>query len=192
MRTRSEAVVDEVLAAASRLLEQGGTESLTIRGIAKEAGVAPMSVYNHFDAKEGVVDGLVAQGFARLRHELEDAHSEPDPDAALLEAGRRYRRLALEGPATYRLMFQRPIDEVMASVTLIEAGAGAFGALVQLISRVQYAHGVDGPPEVAAQAIWSMVHGFVALELVGKVFTDDPDHSFGLLLAAGLHLAITP
>ena len=191
VRTPSDAVVDEVLAAAGRLLGQGGPESLTIRGIAREAGVAPMSVYNHFESKDGVVDSLTTRGFNRLRDALEDAGRDPDPERALLEAGRRYRRLALEEPATYRLMFQRPIDAALGNLELMEAGLGAFGALVQLIGRVHFAHGVTEPPEVAAQAIWSMVHGFVALELVGKVFTQDPEGSFEQLLNAGLHLAIT-
>ncbi len=191
MRTPSEAVVTEVLAAASRLLEHGGPEALTIRGIARDAGVAPMSVYNHFDGKDGVIDSLITEGFHRLRDELEAAGREPDPEAALREAGLLYRRLALDAPAIYRLMYQRPLEELASRSGVADAGAEAFAALVLLVHRVQFAHGISEDPTTAAQAIWSMVHGWVALELAGKVFAEDPERSFEQLIGAGLHLART-
>jgi AcrR family transcriptional regulator len=189
-RTPSDAVAAEVLAAARRLLERDGEEALTVRGIAREAGVAPMSLYNHFHAKDGVVDELVVRGFERLRQEIDGAAGDPDPTAALIDAGRRYRQLALEAPATYRMMHLRA-DEARHgdAARVLEAGADAFSALVRLVARVQFTAGIDEPPEVGAQAVWAMVHGWVSLELAGKVFTDDPEASFERLLSAGVAAA---
>ena len=187
MRTPSRSVAEQILTAAEELLEQSGPEALTVRGIAEAAGVAPMGVYNHFESKEGV---LVGEGFRRLRHELEEASEDPDPALALIDAGRRYRALALESPGIYRLMFGHDLADRLSDETLIAEADAAFGALVHMVARLQHAHHYLEPPELAAQAIWSQVHGWVSLELAGAVFTEHPDIAFERLLEAGATLAL--
>ena len=190
MRTPSRSVAEQILTAAEELLEQSGPEALTVRGIAEAAGVAPMGVYNHFESKEGVLGGLVGEGFRRLRHELEEASEDPDPALALIDAGRRYRALALESPGIYRLMFGHDLADRLSDEALIAGADSAFGALVHMVARLQHAHHYLEPPELAAQAIWSQVHGWVSLELAGAVFTEHPDIAFERLLEAGATVAL--
>ena len=104
-RTRSVEVEAAVLEAAEAILLAEGPDSLSVRHLATTAGVAPMSVYNHFGSKNGVVEALFVAGFARLEEALRTVGEIADPTEALLEAGRRYRLLALEQPATYQVMF---------------------------------------------------------------------------------------
>ena len=179
MRTPSRSVAEQILTAAEELLEQSGPEALTVRGIAEAAGVAPMGVYNHFESKEGVLGGL-----------LEEASEDPDPALALIDAGRRYRALALESPGIYRLMFGHDLADRLSDETLIAEADAAFGALVHMVARLQHAHHYLEPPELAAQAIWSQVHGWVSLELAGAVFTEHPDIAFERLLEASATLAL--
>ena len=63
-RTPSGAVVPRIVAAATELLSRDG--DLTVREVAELAGVAPMSVYNHFGDKRGLVDAVVEGCFNRL------------------------------------------------------------------------------------------------------------------------------
>ena len=108
-RTPSTAIEDALISAAFHLLETEGPEALSVRRVAAEAGVAPMGVYNHFEGgKNGVVDAIFRAAFATLTAELGEVAEQTggaDPADALREGLRRYRRLALEHPRTYEVMF---------------------------------------------------------------------------------------
>ena len=57
-RTPSAQVASELLNAAESVLVKDGMRGLTVRAVAAEAGVAPMSVYNHFGGKAGLLAAL--------------------------------------------------------------------------------------------------------------------------------------
>ena len=185
-RTPSNEVERAVVDGARRLLETEGPGALTVRGIAAEAGVAPMGIYNHFGGKDGVVDRLFAEGF----DDLSDAFTDVDTDDAaadLLEAGRRYRARALAHPAMYAVMFERavpgyePSDEAKAHAT------ACFQQLVGLVRRARAAGAVEAEdPVEVAQRVWSLCHGQVSLELRGIGFVGDLDAHHEALLATML------
>ncbi|MEV7602829.1 TetR/AcrR family transcriptional regulator [Kitasatospora sp. NPDC089797] len=98
----------EILAAASRLLsELGGEDGLTIRGVARAAGIAPASIYQHFSDRAALVAGLTEHEFARLRVTMEAAEHRVDAGdvvgrvRAMIHASCRF---AVENPGHYRLM----------------------------------------------------------------------------------------
>ena len=185
-RTPSVDVVDALLDAASDILETEGPDALSVRRIAAAAGVAPMGVYNHFESKNGIIDALFMQGFERLRQALATAIAEKqDPYEALREGGRRYRALALAHPAAYQLMFMRTIPGYEPSETAYTVAAGAFESLVDAVVRAMDA-GVlaTAPPTEIAQIIWSSLHGWVSLELIGIGFVEDQDTAFDRVCVA--------
>lgn len=165
------AVVD----AAERLLRSAGPGALTVRRIAAEAGVAPMSVYNHFGGKQGVVEELFVHGFDRLGDEFADIAT-GDPVGDLAEASRRYRALALEHPGAYAVMFDRAVPEFRPTERAMGHAAASFGELVRLVRRAMDAGSITpGDPTEVAQRLWSASHGQVALELRGLGFVADVD-----------------
>jgi AcrR family transcriptional regulator len=179
-RTPSVDMVDALLDAASDILETEGPDALSVRRIASAAGVAPMGVYNHFESKNGIIDALFMQGFERLRQALATAIAEKqDPYEALREGGRRYRALALAHPMAYQLMFMRTIPGYEPSETAYTVAAGAFESLVDAVVRAMHA-GVlaTAPPTEIAQIIWSSLHGWVSLELIGIGFVEDQDTAY--------------
>ena len=186
-RTPSGEVEAAVLGAAARLLTDEGPGALSLRRIAAEAGVAPMSVYNRFGNKHGVVLALFEAGFTRLAADLASIDGS-DPFESLREAGRRYRRFALAHPAEFVVMFEQPIREFVPGPEDKHCAAGAFDALVVLVRRAMAAGVIAGveagaEPVTVAQLLWATVHGAVSLELKGIGFVDDRDAFYEVLLA---------
>ncbi len=188
-RTRTPSIGMEaaLVDAALELLEREGPEALSVRRIAAAAGVAPMGVYNHFSSKAGIIEALFVEGFQRLGEAMVTLNDISDPEEALLEGGRRYRSLALAHPMVYRLMFLQAVAGFEPSDEAKVLAARAFGGLVAVVDRGMRSGLIEpGDPEMTAQMIWSSIHGWVALELCGIGFVDDPDTGADLLCATML------
>ena len=169
-RTPSAGMETALLDAAADILDTDGPDALSVRRIAAAAGVAPMGVYNHFQSKNGIIEALFIRGFERLRDALATISDITDPYDALREGGRRYRALAVAHPKVYELMFLRTIPGFEPSEHAIEIAAGAFDALVAAVRRAMAAGVIaEADPTETAQIIWSNVHGWVSLELMGLV-----------------------
>ena len=178
-RTPSADMEANLLASAVDILETDGPDALSVRRIAADAGVATMGVYNHFESKNGVIEALFMQGFEQLRQALAGIADVLDPYEALREGGRRYRALALAHPKVYELMFLRTVPGYEPSDHALEVAARAFDALVAAVQRAMAA-GVlaRAEPTETAQIIWSNVHGWVSLELMGIGFAEDQESGF--------------
>jgi AcrR family transcriptional regulator len=181
-RTPSAKVERELLAAAEAVLVRDGPGGLTVRAVAAEAGIAPMSVYNRLGGKDGLVGALLIKGFDRLRAAIE-AGQEPDMLARLRACGMRYRAFALANSHFYAIMFEDAIPRERDSAEVEEHAAACFGALVRIVELASAARAISAPePFEAAQQIWSAVHGAVALELKGLLPTPDPEASYRALI----------
>lgn len=123
---------DEIVSAAERLVNQeGGSDGLTLRAIAREAGISAPSIYAHFADREAVLDAVLDAGFDRLRRTVTDrvgrVDDGTDPVRRLLAGCRGYVDFAMEEPASYRLLFSRgrPSGDGTFAAT---AGDGTFAA----------------------------------------------------------------
>jgi AcrR family transcriptional regulator len=183
-RTPSAEVERELLSAAKAVLVREGPGGLTVRAVAAEAGIAPMSVYNRFGGKDGLVDALLIKGFDRLRASIE-AGREPDMLARLRNCGLRYREFALANPHFYSLMFEEvsPHEHEDEDNEVGEHARAAFGALVRTVELAAAGGVIEAHnPVDVAQQIWSAVHGAAALEMKGLVLTPDPAATYGALM----------
>jgi len=172
-RTPSVDMESLLIGAAEAILEHEGPDALSVRRIARFAGVAPMGVYNHFASKAGIIDALFCRGFERLEVAMASITTR-DPLEAILEGGRRYRQLGLDHPAAYQLMFLRAVPGFDPSVHARATAERAFGAFVVLVERAMDAEVLTRDDSVlSAQIIWSGLHGWVALEISQISFVDD-------------------
>lgn len=178
-RTPSAGMEAALLASAAEILETEGPDGLSVRRIAAAANVAPMGVYNHFESKFGIIEALFIQAFERLGEAMASVADIADPYEALREAGRRYRALALAHPMVYQVMFLRAVPGFEPSVSALEVAARAFDGLVVVVQRAMAAGVIaDASPAETAQLIWSSIHGWVSLELLGIGFVEDQDAGF--------------
>jgi AcrR family transcriptional regulator len=174
-------VTDALLAAATQILAEEGSDGLTVRKVADRAGVAPMGVYSRFGGKDGLLEALFMAGFSGLIEAVRST-SGPDARSRLRNGCLAYRRYALEHPHHYLLMFSQ-----MAELTLSQAAAErAKRSFTELADRVRDAMDAgflrDGEQVEAAQIIWGGMHGAVSLELSAVSFAADADHSYERLL----------
>ncbi len=160
-----------LLEAAREVLAKEGVEALTLREVARRAGVTHAAPYRHFADKEALLAAVATEGYLALTQSME-AHVKPkkDPVQRLLAAGAGYVAFALAHPAHYRLMFGPGIQDFEAHPPLKAASDAAFGYLVERISQAQAAGGTrQGDTLGYAAAAWSMSHG-LALGLLDGMF----------------------
>ncbi|QXC60726.1 TetR/AcrR family transcriptional regulator [Aquihabitans sp. G128] len=183
-RTPSDEVAGSLVEAAVRVIEADGTDALTVRRVAAEAGVSPQGVYNHFHGKQGVVEAVFVRGFDALSAAFAELPRE-DPREAIVVAAHRYRELAREHPGFYTVMFDRAVPDFAPSEDALAHAGAAFGGLRELVVAAMDA-GVLAPGDAVsvAQQLWSALHGAVSLELRGIGFVEDLDAQFDALVAS--------
>lgn len=162
----------QILCAASDLLEENNVNTLSLRAVAKKVGVSHTAPYRHFKDKESLLAGIAGLGYDELAAQLtEAAESYPDdPAAQLQEAGHRYVQLALKCPQCTQLMFGGilPCDDTYPD--LRASGDAAFDGLKVIIEEGQ-ARGVfkQGDIEMLALSAWSGIHGLTLLLISGNL-----------------------
>ncbi len=160
-----------LLAAAEAELVEKGMEGLSLRSIAKRAGVSHAAPAHHFGDVNGLLTGLAASGFERfvaMQHARE-AKAASDPRTQLAAAGLGYIDFALAHPALFRLMFSsaRPSFEDPA---LAEAATAGFDHLVQNVREVRGRDPYqDNAAMVDVMAAWALVHGLADLLNTGRL-----------------------
>ncbi len=179
---------DELIAAAGRLLEAGvDVDAVSLRGVAREAGVAAPSVYLHFASKDALLDAVIEEHFVALRRAIEPGtQSGSDPASRFLAGCLAYCRYAVDHPGSYRILFHTPRRDLKGSGFAGSEGAAAFQTLVDGVAAC-IAAGVarPGDPFRIATDIWSALHGVVALRWVTTGFPWPPleDQVRGILEA---------
>ncbi|WSQ09744.1 TetR/AcrR family transcriptional regulator [Streptomyces sp. NBC_01231] len=167
-----------ILAAALDVIAADGPTALSLRDLARRAGVSHAAPAHHFKDRTGLLTAIAAEGFGLLAATLADA-------ADLKDAGVRYVRFAREHPAHFPVMFAPELLRA-EDLELTAARALAADALRQAVSAVRPEDfGVD--TRLAGVAAWSLAHGFATLllshNLDGPVGDKDPEEVFRTLAA---------
>lgn len=162
---------DTLLAAAMAQLAQQQDASLSLRELARTAGVSIAAVYRHFPSKEALLAEVAAAGFAALRQRW-DRHLPPLgslPAAERFELlGQQYIEFALSAPAHYRLMFEH--QDVRQFPVLLQAAEQCFEHVLLTAGAAVREAGLDAHwAKAAASAGWSLGHGYVMLRLSGRL-----------------------
>jgi AcrR family transcriptional regulator len=157
---------EELIAAAGRLLAEGADPGdLSLRAVARAAGIAAPSVYLQFESKEALLRAVVDAHFATFQQAIErGAATGSDPASRLLAGCLAYCRYAAEHPGSYRVIFEMPWSPVRGRPGEPLPGADAFQVLVDGVAAC-IAAGVAraGDPYQVATDIWPALHGMVSL-----------------------------
>ena len=146
-----------ILAEAARLVAERGADGISLRELARSAGVSHAAPAHHFTDRRGLFTALATEGFRLLTGALAEARGR-FTDAALA-----YVRFALEHPGHYQVMFNRSLlDPLDAELAAAEAAAGA--ELSRGVATLRDPN-AQADPAAAQLAAWSLVHGFSTLWL---------------------------
>lgn len=166
--TASDSALDERLVeVALKLLESETIESVTLRRIAREAGVSHGAPLRHFAGLSDLRAEVAARGFRILSDAIDEAsRSLPagaGASARLRAAGVAYVEAAVSRPALFALMFRPDLLDGSNARLQLES-AHAFERLVRLVETVQDAgFEPDSDTRIVAAAIWASVHGLASL-----------------------------
>lgn len=161
---------ERLLEVTAELLATEGVERVSLREIARRAGVSHGAPLRHYPSLAHLLSHVAAEGFDRLFAAVGDAiaHTQRRPPVDRLRAAAQaYVRFALANPGHYTLMF-RP--DLLDAAELTALAPDAFGQLVDLVVEVQAAgwHSADDPVRLSG-AMWAVVHGVSSLWLQGAM-----------------------
>jgi len=149
-----------ILDSAAALLDEEGAEGFTIRRLALRSGCTPPVIYQHFGDKNGLLDAVLDQAFARLLERLDALPASADARAGVRDQFLEMLRFGLENPTHFRLMSAPRPDSappVPSAETARERLEASIGALVAS------GRTVTDDLDMLGQALWALLHGLTAL-----------------------------
>jgi AcrR family transcriptional regulator len=176
-------VRDDLLAAARAELTEHGSAAISLRAVARRAGLSHAAPKYHFGDRSGLLTAIATEGFVTLADRLAEV-DEPDPQRRLAAMGAVYIDFGLSHRALFELMF-RPGELHTDDPELIAGQERAIGALTAVVRRTGGDDGDDAPPTLALMS-WALVHGLVALTRDGALHAADPHHGGPAELAHGI------
>ena len=162
-----------VLTAAVEAITEVGPAGVSLRDLARRAGVSHAAPAHHFGDKAGLLTALAAEGYGLLADALADAQVRTQD---FLEVGVAYVRFAVDHRAHFEVMFRPDLyhpDDPAVRAARERASNALSGGIGSLPSGRA---GTDA--RIAGVAAWSLVHGFATLWLNGALspeLGDDPE-----------------
>lgn len=153
-----------ILEAARDILREEGHEALSVRYIAKRAGLSTMGVYSYFGGKDQVCEQLYIEGFRDLASAVSGAGTDPDPEAAVIRSTTAYLDFYRRNTNRYALMFGMGATDYSPGE---EAQRTARESFAVATSTVQPLVGNENAQEDArrlAFQTWATTHGFIAIK----------------------------
>ncbi len=182
-----------LLDASLALLDEGGVGAISLREVARKAGVSHNAPYHHFADRASLLAAIADEGFAQLARQMAEARAAASDARARLEAcGLAYVRFALSSPARFKLMFRPELAPTTAGSARSRAAPTALETLTGAIVDAQ-AVGLApaGDPKPFVLTAWTSVHGLASLWLDGPLrsappFAGAPAEKLATLLSSTL------
>lgn len=160
------------LRAAMDLLDEAGEEALTLRAVARRAGVSANAPYRHFRDKDALLSAVATLGFHELYTGMSGAEAAAAQGEEFIALGQSYVRFGRERPGLFQLMFSHP-----CSRSDPETSAAAAQVTALLDARVSRLVPDPGQQSAFAIGTWSLVHGLTSLLINGKLTTGSPEQT---------------
>ena len=162
-----------VLDAALQIIAVDGPDAVSMREVARRAGVSHQAPYHHFSDRAGIFAAIAAEGFRALAAEFraviaDSAH----PARGCFEA---YVTMAIAHPGHFRVMFRADLCGVTTHPDTAAAAEAGFGELLHMVERT-----IGRPTDHAASLtwaslMWSTAHGFATLLIDGPLASRLPE-----------------
>ncbi len=159
---------ETLLDAADTLLSERGAAALTLREVAKSAGVSHAAPYHHFASLNELLAAVAERAFTTLADAMERAVHADDPAERLIAICDSYVAFARRQPAQFRLMFGPMLAHKREHAGFQQAAERAFGVLLRATTEYDPGNGL-----VLALTGWSVAHGLANL-LIDGAFDDLP------------------
>lgn len=167
---QADAFRDRIVSASTELIEEQGLGALSMREVARRAGVSHQAPYYYFADREAILGAIAEQGFRMLGEFVQRSVVVGDGvQAAIVAAGRAYLEFALAHPAHFRVMFRPELVLTERHPNVSGEGVRACDTFYQIVRQAVGA----GLPALSIDALfllcWSVVHGLSCLVLDGPL-----------------------
>jgi AcrR family transcriptional regulator len=151
-----------LIGAARQLLEREGAAAMSLRAVAREAGVSPAAPYHHFKDKAELLEAVAEEGWTMLSRLLAEAAASSDPEDRLVPVLIAYVHFARDRPALYRVMYDsaRELADLPSSA---RSGDDTAFAKVRASLNARGAQASDTEVELAMTAAWCAAHGLAEM-----------------------------
>ena len=161
-----------LIKAGVEILAEEGLGGLSLRKVAKQAGVSHAAPYSHFKDKQALIAAISTEGFKQLYTQIEavkEAH-QADPETLLIETAWAYVQFALNAPDRFKLMFSSVLEKEKDYPDFVEISQKNFDQVVEIVEICQKAGTLKaGASDLIALSLWGTVHGFISLLLEGQI-----------------------
>jgi AcrR family transcriptional regulator len=158
-RSAREAILD----AAWALVGEEGLAGLSLRDLARRAGISTPTVYAYFDSKGAIYDAMFGQAAARFAEEMAAPWDCEGPRDLLVVSVRRFFEFCTGDPARYQLLFQRTLPG-------FEPSSESYEPAVRALAQAQELLALNGITETRYLDLWTaLITG-----LVNQQFSNDP------------------
>lgn len=169
---QADAFRERIVQASVELIREQGLSALSMREVARRAGVSHQAPYYYFADREAIIGAIAEQGFRAMREYVERSAPAPDaaPHEAILAAGRAYLEFAFERPAHFRVMFRPELVTHERHPKVLGEGIDACDTFFRIVKNAAAA-GLPVAPGADAFFLlcWSVVHGLACLVLDGPL-----------------------
>lgn len=161
---------ERLVDAAERLFAVHGLDAVTMRQLAAELGVSPMTPYRYFADKDAILAAVRTRAFNRHAEALEAAFDAGlDPFQRAAAVGQAYLDFALTHPEAYKLMFDVKQPSADAYPELVAAGERSRATMTAHVKLMIDSGVLTGDPDLIGHMFWSALHGAIQLQLAGML-----------------------
>ncbi len=161
-----------LIKAGVEILAREGLGSLSLRKVAKQAGVSHAAPYSHFKDKQALIAAISTESFKELHIQIEAVYNalKENPKNLLVETSWAYLQFALSKPDRFKLMFSSVLEKEKEYPDFVEVSHQNFQQLVAVVKLCQDANILkSGDANLTAVSVWGAVHGLAMLVLEGQI-----------------------
>lgn len=149
--------------AARRLLEAEGPSALSLRAVAREAGVSPAAPYHHFKDKAELLDAVANVGWELLGSQMSAAKAATTGMQQLTALGIAYVCFARDNPALYHVMYDAARDREEPPEGVLDTKDSAYCMVRDTMIENGADPSQDTHLELAGVAAWCGAHGLAEM-----------------------------
>jgi AcrR family transcriptional regulator len=161
-----------LIEAGIEILAKDGLGALSLREVARQAGVSHTAPYAHYADKQALIAAIATAGYEKLYARLADVvqQNQATPAQQLVEAGWAYLEFAFEEPDHFKITFSDVVEKEKDYPAFVEISQKSFKLVVMIIEACQQTGVLPaGPSDLIAVSVWSLLHGLASLILEEQI-----------------------
>jgi len=161
-----------LIEAGIEILAKDGLGALSLREVARQAGVSHTAPYAHYADKQALIAAIATAGYEKLHARLADVFQQyqDNPAQQLVEAGWAYLEFAFDEPDHFKITFSGVVEKEKDYPAFVEISQKSFKLVVKIIEACQQTGVLPaGSSDLLAVSVWSLLHGLASLILEEQI-----------------------